>query len=76
MMAPAQGLPPEPGFLVDDGAELRPLEEVRCDLVIASDAMVIISHFGGIEPWKAVKTQQRFGPYVRPASRGTGGKRA
>jgi hypothetical protein len=34
--------------------------------------MVIISNFGGIEPWKAIKTQQRFAQYVMPALRQEG----
>jgi hypothetical protein len=31
--------------------------------------MVIISNFGGIEPWKAIKTQELFAKYVMPAWR-------
>jgi alkanesulfonate monooxygenase SsuD/methylene tetrahydromethanopterin reductase-like flavin-dependent oxidoreductase (luciferase family) len=31
--------------------------------------MVIISNFGGIEPWKAIKTQELFAKYVMPALR-------
>ena len=31
--------------------------------------MVIISNFGGIEPWKAIKTQELFAQYVMPALR-------
>ena len=31
--------------------------------------MVIISNFGGIEPWKAIKTQERFAKYAIPAWR-------
>jgi alkanesulfonate monooxygenase SsuD/methylene tetrahydromethanopterin reductase-like flavin-dependent oxidoreductase (luciferase family) len=31
--------------------------------------MVIISNFGGIEPWKAIKTQDLFAKYVMPAWR-------
>jgi alkanesulfonate monooxygenase SsuD/methylene tetrahydromethanopterin reductase-like flavin-dependent oxidoreductase (luciferase family) len=38
--------------------------------------MVIISNFGGIEHWKALKTQHLFAQYVMPAWRGTGGKTA
>jgi hypothetical protein len=38
--------------------------------------MVIISNFGGIEHWKAIKTQQLFAQYVMPALRETGGKTA
>ena len=75
-MASAEGLPPGLDFRVDDGAELCTLEEARCDLVIASDAMVIIGNFGGIELWKASETQQRFGQYVRPALHHTRGKSA
>ena len=29
--------------------------------------MVIISNFGGIEHWKAIKTQELFARYVMPA---------
>ena len=76
MMATAQRRPPVPGFRVDDCAELRTLEEAHCDLVIAHDATAIISNFGGIEPWKASKTQQLFAQYVMPALRGIGGKSA
>jgi hypothetical protein len=31
--------------------------------------MVIISNFGGIEHWKAIKTQHLFAQYVMPALR-------
>jgi alkanesulfonate monooxygenase SsuD/methylene tetrahydromethanopterin reductase-like flavin-dependent oxidoreductase (luciferase family) len=31
--------------------------------------MVIISNFGGIEPWKAIKTRELFAKYVMPAWR-------
>jgi alkanesulfonate monooxygenase SsuD/methylene tetrahydromethanopterin reductase-like flavin-dependent oxidoreductase (luciferase family) len=31
--------------------------------------MVIISNFGGIEPWKAIKTQELFAKHVMPALR-------
>jgi hypothetical protein len=31
--------------------------------------MVIISNFGGIEYWKAIKTQKLFAKYVMPALR-------
>jgi len=36
--------------------------------------MVIISNFGGIEHWKAIKTQHLFAQYVMPALRSQGGK--
>ena len=31
--------------------------------------MVIMSNFGSIEPWKAIKTQELFAKYVMPALR-------
>ena len=34
--------------------------------------MVIISNFGGIESWKAIKTQELFAKYVMPALRELG----
>ena len=30
---------------------------------------MVISNFGGIEPWKAIKTQELFARYVMPALR-------
>jgi alkanesulfonate monooxygenase SsuD/methylene tetrahydromethanopterin reductase-like flavin-dependent oxidoreductase (luciferase family) len=36
--------------------------------------MVIISNFGGIEHWKAIKTQHLFAQYVMPVLRETGGQ--
>jgi hypothetical protein len=36
--------------------------------------MVIISNFGGIEHWKAIKTQHPFAQYAMPALRETGRK--
>jgi alkanesulfonate monooxygenase SsuD/methylene tetrahydromethanopterin reductase-like flavin-dependent oxidoreductase (luciferase family) len=38
--------------------------------------MVIISNFGGIEHWQAIKTQQLFAQYVMPALREAGGNTA
>jgi hypothetical protein len=54
---------------------LGPLEQViaqirRLDRQIGGlKEMVIISNFGGIEPWKAIKTQELFAKYVIPALR-------
>jgi alkanesulfonate monooxygenase SsuD/methylene tetrahydromethanopterin reductase-like flavin-dependent oxidoreductase (luciferase family) len=49
-------------------AQIRRLDQQMGGL----NEMVIISNFGGIEPWKAMKTQQRFAQYVMPALRQEG----
>jgi hypothetical protein len=46
-------------------AQIRRLDQQMGGL----DEMVIISNFGGIEHWKAVKTQHLFAEYVMPALR-------
>jgi alkanesulfonate monooxygenase SsuD/methylene tetrahydromethanopterin reductase-like flavin-dependent oxidoreductase (luciferase family) len=43
-------------------AQIKRLDEA----VRGLNAMVIISNFGGIEHWKAIKTQELFARYVMP----------
>jgi hypothetical protein len=44
-------------------AQIKRLDEAVGGL----NEMVIISNFGGIEHWKAIKTQELFARYVMPA---------
>jgi hypothetical protein len=56
------------GFL---GTPAQVIEQIRrLDQQIGGlNEMVIISNFGGIEHWKAIKTQHLFAQYVMPALR-------